>query len=285
MTVWSRIAAARRQASPAADDRGLGRARPDRQNARRRRARSPTAGTRRSPSGGLATVLIRTPYGRTIMGPLGRLYAERGYQVDRAELPRHVRLRWRVRPGAQRAGRRAGHARMGGGPALVRRPPRHVGRQLPRHDAVGRGAGRAGLPAGAQPPGDGIELPRLRRVPRRRLRARDGAGLAARDQEPGARVADRAAHPPAGRPGGVDVERGPAPREVRQRRHRRAHGLLPGLARAQHPGDPWWDGVDFGRRLEQGAAGQLHRRLVRPLPPGAGGRLRGAPRAPGARPA
>jgi uncharacterized protein len=28
-----------------------------------------------------ATVLIRTPYGRTLMGPLGRLYAERGYQV------------------------------------------------------------------------------------------------------------------------------------------------------------------------------------------------------------
>lgn len=27
------------------------------------------------------TVLIRTPYGRRIMGPLGRLYAERGYQV------------------------------------------------------------------------------------------------------------------------------------------------------------------------------------------------------------
>ncbi len=26
-------------------------------------------------------MLIRTPYGRTIMGPLGRLYAERGYQV------------------------------------------------------------------------------------------------------------------------------------------------------------------------------------------------------------
>src|ERR1700733_12139390 len=28
-----------------------------------------------------ATVLIRTPYGRHVMGPLGRLYAERGYQV------------------------------------------------------------------------------------------------------------------------------------------------------------------------------------------------------------
>ncbi len=33
------------------------------------------------PSGELPTVLIRTPYGRTMMGPLGRLYAERGYQV------------------------------------------------------------------------------------------------------------------------------------------------------------------------------------------------------------
>ena len=33
------------------------------------------------PSGGLPTVLVRTPYGRKIMGPLGRLYAERGYQM------------------------------------------------------------------------------------------------------------------------------------------------------------------------------------------------------------
>jgi len=32
-------------------------------------------------SGRQPTVLIRTPYGRTLMGPLGRLYAERGYQV------------------------------------------------------------------------------------------------------------------------------------------------------------------------------------------------------------
>jgi uncharacterized protein len=32
-------------------------------------------------SGGRPTVLIRTPYGRAIIGPLGRLYAERGYQV------------------------------------------------------------------------------------------------------------------------------------------------------------------------------------------------------------
>jgi hypothetical protein len=33
------------------------------------------------PSADLPTVLIRTPYGRAMMGPLGRLYAERGYQV------------------------------------------------------------------------------------------------------------------------------------------------------------------------------------------------------------
>ncbi len=33
------------------------------------------------PSGGLPTMLIRSPYGRRIIGPLGRLYSERGYQV------------------------------------------------------------------------------------------------------------------------------------------------------------------------------------------------------------
>ncbi len=32
-------------------------------------------------AGGQPSVLIRTPYGRRIIGPLGRLYAERGYQV------------------------------------------------------------------------------------------------------------------------------------------------------------------------------------------------------------
>jgi uncharacterized protein len=34
-----------------------------------------------SPPAAVPTVLIRTPYGRRIMGPMGRLYAERGYQV------------------------------------------------------------------------------------------------------------------------------------------------------------------------------------------------------------
>jgi putative CocE/NonD family hydrolase len=32
-------------------------------------------------SGGRPTVLLRSPYGRRLIGPLGRLYAERGYQV------------------------------------------------------------------------------------------------------------------------------------------------------------------------------------------------------------
>ncbi len=33
------------------------------------------------PSGQVPTLLIRTPYGRRVMGPLGRLFAERGYQT------------------------------------------------------------------------------------------------------------------------------------------------------------------------------------------------------------
>ena len=33
------------------------------------------------PSGDVPTLLIRTPYGRRVMGPLGRLFAERGYQT------------------------------------------------------------------------------------------------------------------------------------------------------------------------------------------------------------
>ena len=41
----------------------------------------PTAGFRLRPSGYLPTVLHPTPYGRRVIGPLGRLYAERGYQV------------------------------------------------------------------------------------------------------------------------------------------------------------------------------------------------------------
>ncbi len=80
MTVWSRMAAALVKLPPARTmevsvERGLTAKMPDGAELLADRW-YPTR-----QSGELATVLIRTPYGRTVMGPLGRLYAERGYQV------------------------------------------------------------------------------------------------------------------------------------------------------------------------------------------------------------
>ena len=95
-----------------------------------------------------ATVLIRTPYGRTVMGPLGRLYADRGYQVVVQSCRGTFGSGGEFVPVRnEQADGRATLAWVAGA-ALVRRPPRHVGRELPRHDAVGRGAGRARLRAG-----------------------------------------------------------------------------------------------------------------------------------------
>jgi uncharacterized protein len=80
MTVWSRIAASL-VGLPAASttavsvERGLCAKMPDGVELLADRW-YPT-----DPSGAQPTVLIRTPYGRGVMGPLGRLYAERGYQV------------------------------------------------------------------------------------------------------------------------------------------------------------------------------------------------------------
>ncbi len=80
MTVWSRVAASvvrlpPPQTTAVSVERGLTAKMPDGVELLADRW-YPT-----HPSGGLATVLIRTPYGRSVMGPLGRLYAERGYQV------------------------------------------------------------------------------------------------------------------------------------------------------------------------------------------------------------
>ena len=61
--------------------------------------------------------------------------------------------------------------------------------------------------------------------------------------------------------------------------------LLPGLARAQHPRGPVVGRHRLRAPAGQGAAGQPGRRVVRPLPAGPGGRLRGPARAPAARPA
>jgi uncharacterized protein len=80
MTVWSRVAASVVRLPPplttsVSVERGLTAKMPDGVELLADRWH-PT-----DPSGGLATVLIRSPYGRSVMGPLGRLYAERGYQV------------------------------------------------------------------------------------------------------------------------------------------------------------------------------------------------------------
>ena len=80
MTVWSRLAASAVRLPPpltmdVSVERGLTAKMPDGVELVADRW-FPT-----HPSGELPTVLIRTPYGRSLMGPLGRLYAERGYQV------------------------------------------------------------------------------------------------------------------------------------------------------------------------------------------------------------
>ena len=168
------------------------------------------------------------------------------------ELPGDVRVRGRVGSRPPRAGRRPCHARVGGGAAVVRRPPRHVGRELPRHDAVGDRAGRAGLRQGARPPGHRVELPRRHRVPGRLLRARDGADLAPPDRAPGARLARRAARPAAGRPGA----RRPPPTccPSGSATWRPSGGRRPPTRTGSSTAPPGTRGgtaIDFGRRLEK----------------------------------
>jgi hypothetical protein len=88
MTVWSRIAASAVKLPPprttaVSVERGLTAKMPDGVEliADRWYPTDQTAADGVPTVPTVPTVLIRTPYGRTIMGPLGRLYAERGYQV------------------------------------------------------------------------------------------------------------------------------------------------------------------------------------------------------------
>jgi hypothetical protein len=187
--------------------------------------------------------------------------------------------RGRVRPGAQRAGRRARHARNGSRRSPGSTAARHVGRELPRHDAVGRGRGRTRLREGAQPPGHRGELPRRGRVPGNSFALETGLAWIheIKHQELGWRI--RPCAPPARGPGGGDASdvlpsgnATPPPSASPWPSTRTGSSTAPRVTRGG-------TAVDFGRRLREGAAGQLHRRLVRPLPQGAGGRLRGPPAA------
>ena len=196
------------------------------------------------------------------MGPLGPALRRARLPGGGAELPGHVRLRGRVRPDAQRAGRRPGHARVGGGPALVRRPPRHVGRELPRHDAVGGGGGRARTSSRRS----------ASRSPRRTSATRSSTPAApsrSRRRWPGCtRSSTRSSGwrtvlrtRAAARPSVVATPATSCPwaSATPPPSASPSPSTRTGSSTA-HPGDPWWDGVDFGRRLDKVPPASLDRR-------------------------
>ena len=125
-------------------------------------------------SGGRPTVLIRTPYGRTLMGPLGRLYAERGYQMVIQSCRGTFGSEGELVP--VRHEHADGHATL----EWVAAQPWFDGR------LVMWGASYLGLTQWAiaedppafvkalEPSGHRVEVPRRHRLPRRVVRARDG---------------------------------------------------------------------------------------------------------------
>ena len=141
------------------------------------------------------TVLIRTPYGRRIMGPLGRLYAERGYQIVIQS------CRGTFGSGGEfdpvRHEQADGHATL----EWVAAQPWFDGR------LVMWGASYLGMTqwAVAQDAPDFLKALGLQVTasnfrdavvyPGGVLRARDGTDLAPPDRAPGARLADRPARP------------------------------------------------------------------------------------------
>ena len=252
MTVWSRIAASAVKLPPpqttaVSVERGL-----TRQDARRRRAAGRPLVPDDDPAASRRPCSSARRTGARIMGPLGRLYAERGYQVVVQS------CRGTFGSGGEFVPVRNEQADGQATLEWVAAQPWFDGRLVMwgasylgmTQWAVAQDA--PGLPAGAQPPGHGGQLPRLGRLPRRRLRARDGAGLAARDQEPGARVAHRAAARACAAPGWWR-------RRARCCPLGKCDSAAIGEPMAfyqdwlEHstPGDPWWDAVDFGRRLDK----------------------------------
>ncbi len=170
--------------------------------------------TRPNGRGEPATVLIRTPYGRTVMGPLGRLYAERGYQVVVQS------CRGTFGSGGEFVPVRNEQADGRATLEWVAAQPWFDGR------LVMWGGSYLGMTqwAVAQDAPDFVRALSLQVTaanfrdsvvfPGGRVRARDGPGLATRDQASRARLAHSAARPPARGPGGVDVERHPPAREM-----------------------------------------------------------------------
>ena len=157
------------------------------------------------------------------------------------------------------------------------------GAQLPRHDAVGDRRGPTRLRQGAEPAGHRVEVPRRHRLPRRLLRARDGAVLGSTrssTRSSGWRTVLRtpAAAAQGGRLRPADV----LPLgKCDTRRLGETVPVYQDWLEHSAPGDPWWDARRLRAPAGPGAARQLRRRLVRPLPAGPGRRLRGAaPRRP-----
>ena len=268
----------RSSSSPRRAPRGIGRARPDRQDARRRRAHGRPLVPDVRPSGGLPTVLIRTPYGRTIMGPLGRLYAERGYQVvvqscrgtfgsggefvpvRNEQVDGKATLEW-VAAQPWFDGRLVmwGASYLGMTQWAVAQDAPDFLQALSLQVTAANFRDSVVFPGGAFALETGLawlhEIKNQelgwRTVLRAQLRGcQGGAARRARSCRWGSATARPSASPwPSSRIGSSTAR----------------------------PGDQWWDERRLRAPARQRAAGQLHRRLVRPLPAGAGGRLRGAP--------
>ncbi len=255
MTVWSRIAASVVKLPPprtteVSVERGLTAKMPDGVElvADRWYPTHPSGEGKAEP----ATVLIRTPYGRTVMGPLGRLYAERGYQVVVQSCRGTFGSGGEFVPVRnEQADGRATLEWVGGQPWFDGRLVMWGGSYLGMTQwAVAQDAPdfvRAlSLQVTAANFRDSVVFPGGA------FALETGAGLAARDQEPGARVAHRPAHAPARCPGGVDS---------------RAPSCPSGSATPPPSASPWpstrtgsstaprvtrgGTTVDFGRRLEK----------------------------------
>ena len=280
MTVWSRIAASVVKLPPprtteVSVERGLTAKMPDGVElvADRWYPTHPLGEGKAEP----ATVLIRTPYGRTVMGPLGRLYAERGYQVvvqscrgtfgsggefvpvRNEQADGRATLEWVAgQPWFD------GRLVMWGGSylgmtqwAVAQDAPDFV-RALSLQVTAANFRDSVVFPGGAFALETGLAW--LHEIKHQEL----GWRTVLRTHLRGARVVSTAsAVLPLGKCDAAAIGEPMA--------------FYQDWLEHSAPGDPWWDDGRLRAPAGEGAAVQLHRRLVRPVPQGAGGRLRGTP--------